>query len=180
MLNRCRARADDLGLEVVLHHSPIETMELGRRFRSIYLAGPTFNLLIDDATALRALERIGDHLEPDGAALIPLFVPEAPAAHQLGRPKEIQTSDGTIRRCTVVDVERNESARCQSSTLRYEQITDSVAKVLERQWILHWYSQAGFRDLCAEARLAVRVVLDSDGHRASEHDDNVVFIVERG
>ena len=44
----------------------MEAMELPRPFRSIYLAGPTFNLLVDDDTAWRALARIRAHLEPEG------------------------------------------------------------------------------------------------------------------
>ena len=38
------------GLDVVLPHSAIESMDIGRRFRSIYLAGPTFNLMADENT----------------------------------------------------------------------------------------------------------------------------------
>ena len=76
MLARCRANAAARGLVVTLHESTMEAMELPRRYRSIYLAGPSFNLLTDDDMAWRALARIRAHLEPDGSALIPLFVPE--------------------------------------------------------------------------------------------------------
>jgi hypothetical protein len=33
----------------------MQTMDLGRRYQSIYLAGPTFNLVPDDTTAESAL-----------------------------------------------------------------------------------------------------------------------------
>jgi hypothetical protein len=49
----------------------MEDMDLGRRYRSIYLAGATFNLLVDDATAGAALGRIAAHLEPGGVAPVP-------------------------------------------------------------------------------------------------------------
>ena len=75
MLARCRIAAAERGLVVTLHEATIETMELARRYRSIYLAGATFSLLVDDDTAWRALARIRAHLEPDGSALIPLFIP---------------------------------------------------------------------------------------------------------
>ena len=88
MLARCRAAAETRGVEVVLHHQPIETMDLEKRYRSIFLAGPTFNLLADDDTAGRALQRIHAHLEPGGSALIPLFVPTPTPAVQLGRFRE--------------------------------------------------------------------------------------------
>src|SRR4051794_30119765 len=50
MLERCRTRAADRGLDVVLHQQPMETMDLPGRYRSIFLAGATFNLLVDDDT----------------------------------------------------------------------------------------------------------------------------------
>ena len=82
MLEGCRRAAADRGLEVTLHHGLMETMDLGRRYRSIYLAGPTFNLLADDTAAAQALGRIHAHLEPGGSALIPLFVPELTPAQR--------------------------------------------------------------------------------------------------
>ena len=72
----------------MVHHAPIEEMDLGRTYRSIFLAGPTFNLIADDATAARALERIRVHLDPDGAALVPLFIPEPVPERHLGFVRE--------------------------------------------------------------------------------------------
>ncbi|MEO8908508.1 MAG: class I SAM-dependent methyltransferase, partial [Microbacteriaceae bacterium] len=75
MLERCRQAADQRGLDVTLHLATMQDMDLGRRYHSIYLAGATFNLLDDDATAGASLRRIAAHLEPDGVALIPLMLP---------------------------------------------------------------------------------------------------------
>ncbi len=88
MLSRCRNRAAERGLSVTLHEASMEQMELRRRYRSIYLAGPTFNLLPDDDTAWRALARIRAHLDADGSALVPLFVPPPVTADDLGRPRD--------------------------------------------------------------------------------------------
>jgi SAM-dependent methyltransferase len=112
MLDRCRARAAEAGVDVTLHHSTMESMHLGRRYRSIVIAGPTFNLLVDDTTASAALERIAAHLDPEGAALIPLFVP--PVVDQLGRSSETRTPTGDVLRCTPIAVDRNEATRVQS------------------------------------------------------------------
>ena len=71
MLDRCRQAAERRGLHVNLHLAGMEDMDLGRRYRSIYLAGATFNLLIDDATAGGALRRIAAHLHPGGVASSP-------------------------------------------------------------------------------------------------------------
>ncbi len=64
MLGRCRTAAAARGLEVVLHEQAMQSMDLDRRYRSIYVAGPTFNLLPDDDVALQALRRVSAHLAP--------------------------------------------------------------------------------------------------------------------
>jgi hypothetical protein len=67
----------------------METMQLPRMYRSIYLAGPTFNLLPDDNHARRALERAHSHLVAGGAFLVPLFIPAEMPDGGLGRPKVV-------------------------------------------------------------------------------------------
>ncbi len=179
MLERCRIRALEQGLDVVLHHSRFETMDLGKLFRSIYLAGPTFNLLADDRDAIGALRRINGHLSPNGAALIPLFIPHPVSERYLGQPREHESTDGTVVRCTPVSVIRDEAARRQSAVLRYERTGGGETTTLEREWVLHWHTQPGFRDLAAEAGLRVCAVLDSDGKPATDLAQHFVFILER-
>ncbi len=157
MLARARARADEDGIVVALHHSTIEAMELPRRYGSIFLAGPTFNLIADDDSAWHALDRIREHLEPDGRALIPLFVPSATPGGQLGQPRTHVTDDGRTLRCTVVHEERDEHRQLQTSVLRYEvEEADGTLATEERSWVLHWYAPEDFRTLALEAGLRVR------------------------
>lgn len=179
MLERCRGRAADQGVDVVLHHSLFETMDIGKLFRSIYLAGPTFNLLTDDRDAICALRRINDHLAPNGAALIPLFIPHPISDRYIGQSREHEMTDGTVARCTPVSVIRDEAARRQSAVLRYERIGGGETTTLEREWVLHWHTQSGFRDLATEAGLRVRAVLDSDGKPATDFAEHFVFLLER-
>lgn len=180
MLERCRARAEQEGLDVVLHHAPIETMDLGRRYRSIFLAGPTFNLIIDDETATRALERIGAHLDTNGLALIPLFIPDVVAADHLGRPKTRETDDGSTVSFTTTSVRRDDAQRLQSATLLYERVGGGADATLEREWVLHWHTQVGFRELVARAGLQVRAVIGIDGKAAADDAQQFVFIVGNG
>lgn len=162
MLARCRTRARERSLVVTLHESPMESMELVRRYRSIYLAGPTFNLLVDDDTAWRALARIRAHLEPDGEALIPLFVPRPLPPEAIGTPREHVTDDGRTMRVSVVAEERDEEARLQTTVLRYELEADGEHVVEERPWMLHWHTQEGFRQLVGDAGLLVDDLVASD------------------
>jgi len=170
MLARCRRAAAARGLDVTLHEDAIQTMALERRYRSIYLAGPTFNLLPDDDTASNALVRIGRHLEADGAALIPLFVPEPTPIESLGRARVHASDDGTEMRVTPVAEHRDESARCQTTTLRYERVTPDHSVTEERPWVVHWHTQEGFRRLAAAAGLHVSAVLTPRGAPAEPDD----------
>jgi trans-aconitate methyltransferase len=179
MLARCRAHAEARGLVVTLHEASMESMELRRHYRSIYLAGPTFNLLVDDDTAWRALARIRAHLEPDGSALIPLFVPPPVLPRMIGVPRTHQTDDGATLRFTVTGVERDDLARVQVTHTRYERERSGEVEVLERDWILHWYTQDGFRQLVSDAGLLADEVLDERGGPAGEGATSVAFVVSR-
>ena len=158
MLARCRRAAAQAGLDVVLHHQRMEELDLPRRYRSIYLAGPTFTLLPDDDAALRALRRIRAHLAPDGAALVPLFVPVPTPGHALGQVREARAEDGARLRFSVVSEERDEGSRTQRSLLRYERHTATDSTVVDRTWTLHWHTPTGFRDLATAAGLRTALV----------------------
>jgi hypothetical protein len=179
MLARCRRRAEARSLVVTLHEARIESMELRRHYRSIYLAGPTFNLLIDDDSAWRALARIRAHLEPDGSALIPLFVPPPVLPRTIGKPRTHVTEDGTTLRFTVTGVERDDAARVQVHHTRYERERDGEQEVLEREWALHWYTHEGFRQLASDAGLLVDELLGEDGTRATPDATEYAFVVSR-
>jgi hypothetical protein len=63
MLARCRAAAAERGLTVTVHCQAMQDLHLDRRFRSIFLAGPTFNLLPDDNPRERRSGR-SEHISP--------------------------------------------------------------------------------------------------------------------
>ena len=174
MLERCRRMAAQQGLSVVLHHQTMQEMELGRRFRSIFLAGPTFNLLPDDAAARRALRAIARHLDRDGTALIPLFIPSSSPPSQVGVPRTARGAEGVEWRFTVVSESRHDADRVQASVLRYERLSPDPA-VVERSWVLHWYGISEFRQLVRAVGLITKAVLNSDGAPASETDDAFAF-----
>ena len=180
MVTRCRTAAAARGLEVVVHQQPMQAMDLGRRYRSIYLAGPTFNLLPDDEVAQLALHRIAAHLTPDGAALVPLFVPTATPPSHLGRAKSHTDADGTTYRVTALSEDRDEGSRLHITTLRYEMEADGHTTVDDRPWLVHWYTQAGFADLAEAAGLTVAAVLAPDGSAAGPEDLTFAFWLTRG
>jgi SAM-dependent methyltransferase len=174
MLERCRRLAAQRGLSVVLHHETIQGMELGRRFQSIFLAGPTFNLLPDDATALSALRAIARHLAPDGTALIPLFTPAPTPSSRLGLPRTARGPDGSEWRFSMVSESRHDADRVQVSLLRYKRLSGDL-EVVERSWVLHWYTQPQFRQLVTAAGLMTTAILNDEGAPANDNDDSFAF-----
>ncbi len=162
MVERCSQNAARLGLDVTIHHQRVEELDLERRYRSIYFAGPTFNLLPDDQTARRALERIRTHLREDGVALVPLWIPDPTPSTELGVVRETRNEDGALLRYTPVSETYDRQLRTRTTTTRYEKGTSASMVGVERQWILHWHTPDGFVRLCAAAGLAVQQLTDDD------------------
>ncbi len=177
MLDRFRVNAAARNLEVTLHHATFQSMSLGKQFRSIFLAGATFNLLPNDAAATSALSRIAEHLHPEGSALIPLFKPQAPAESDIGKITEQVARDGATVRVTVVDIERDESTRNQVTQLRYERVLGDDHEIAERSWLLHWFEIDQFEAMAAEAGLSTLSVRGGDGEPVTTHDTAYTFIL---
>jgi SAM-dependent methyltransferase len=175
MLARCRRRADEEGIGVTLHHQRMEALDLPRRFQAIFLAGPTFNLLPDDATAEAALRGIRGHLADGGSALVPLHVPSRTPADRIGQVRTATADDGAELRFSLVSEERDEDTRTQRALLRYERRGADGDTVVERPWLLHWYTLAGFQELAAAAGLVTVSVSGADGGAAREDATAMTF-----
>ncbi|MGW4820516.1 class I SAM-dependent methyltransferase [Streptomyces sp. NPDC004227] len=175
MLERLRRRADEQGLPATVFHQRMEALNLPRRYRAIFLAGPTFTLLPDDTTALAALRGIRAHLADDGLALVPLFTPVPTPAEQIGRVRTAAAPDGAELRVSVVAEQRDETARTQTTLLRYERHHGSDSSVVERPWVLHWYSRDEFEELVTTADLTVTTVTDPHGKPAHANATDLHF-----
>jgi hypothetical protein len=154
MLEQCRVAAQERAIDVVLHHQRMEYMDIGRQYRSIYIAVPTFNLLPDDVMARYALQRIEAHLAFGGRA----FVPEP--VRDLGEARIHVESDGTLLRFMALDEQRDDESRIQGTWTRYERVRGEETEVVEREWVVHWFSAGGFADLAAQAGLVAREIDD--------------------
>ena len=179
MIARARRRAEDLGIEVVLHCAAIEAMDLGRQYQSMFLAGPTFNLIVDDVIVQQALNNIARHLVDGGRVLIPLFVPSPLPTEVIGKWRSRDASDGTLMRFMVVDEAFDAVSRSQNSTLRYEVTRDGTTTSEDREWLIHWHTQAGFRAMIEAAGLRVDSVIDEAGNSATADARSLVFIARK-
>ncbi len=161
MVELCRTEARRQGLRVQLVCQSMQAMDLKRRFRSIYLAGPTFQLVVDLADVATALHRIADHLTPDGRTLIPLFTPQPIDPGTVGVWREHVTAEGeTLAVRTMAQSYRREERRVDS-TLEYRPgPSEKPIELVERTWSLRWYDDAEFATLASNAGLVVKRTID--------------------
>ncbi len=179
MLDRCRTNAAALGLDVTLHHQRMEDLSLPRRYRSIYLAGPTFTLLPDDKTAAQALQAIRNHLTPDGQAMIPLWIPEPTPASDLGVQRKATDDEGATLIYTPLSETYDQSLRTRTTTVRYERRTpDGTVESADRDWIIHWQTQSSAQSLCEQAGLAITHLNNESGNPAAPDADEFTLIVQ--
>jgi SAM-dependent methyltransferase len=179
MVDRLHAAAADREIDVSVQVQRMEALDLPRRYRSVFLAGPTFNLLPDDDTARQALAGIRRHLVADGTAMIPLFEPRATPVEHFGRRRTRIASDGTEMSVTAVSQTRDEPTRCQTTVLRYEVVTPTGTVSEDRPWTVHWYAQAGIRAMAADAGLTVARVLSAAGGAADDGETDIVLLLRR-
>jgi hypothetical protein len=158
MVRRCLARAAAEGLSPTVHHQRMEDLALDRRFRAIYLAGPTFNLLPDDETAARALGAIGRHLVPGGAALVPLWIPPPTPQAEIGRVREAVTAEGHRATFAVISEAYDPTTRTRTSRTRYGLEDQHGRRELDRDWVVHWYTRHGVEQLAAGAGLTIESI----------------------
>jgi SAM-dependent methyltransferase len=154
MVRRGRARLERDGISADIHHQRMEELHLDSTFASIYLAGPTFNLLPDDTTASHALHAIARHLRPDGAALVPLWTPPPTPPADMGIERVAARAAGQAR-YVVVDETYDSAQRTRTTHVRYELITEDESLTADREWVIHWFPDDVLRDMAATAGLRV-------------------------
>ncbi len=153
MLERCRAEAAASGLAPTLHLAEMQSFRLPRRYRSIFLAGASFNLLTTDEDAAAALGCMHAHLEAGGSALVPLEVPDADAVgRQVGQWREVTDASGCRLAVEWRSGELSEDGRDVAQRLRYERIPPvGEPSIVERTWRKRSWRQAPFRELALAA-----------------------------
>jgi SAM-dependent methyltransferase len=154
MIGRLHRRAAARDLEVDVRVADMRTMRLPRTYRTIFLAGPTFNLLPDDAAMAAALASVARALAPGGTAVVPLFVPEPVDPDTFGVPRRQAQPDGWIS-VQVLAADRDEASRTQTVTLRYERLQHDLHETLDRDWVLHWIDLDRVEELAQRAGLRV-------------------------
>ena len=115
-------------------------------------ATPPAAAATDPDTLVALLDR---RATDDGTALVPLFVPAPTPADQVGAFRSVVTDEGATIRVGVVDEDWDAATRTRRTTLRYERSTGAGVERVDRVWLLHWHTPAGFSALAVQAGLVV-------------------------
>ena len=71
MLDICRSKAAELGLQPTLYQQQMEELDLPRKYRTILAPSSALQLITDPLTACATLRRCFDHVLPGGAFVTP-------------------------------------------------------------------------------------------------------------
>lgn len=178
MLEICRRKADEAGVQICLHLAAMEEFALERRFRTIFVPFGSFMLLDDLGRARAALRCFRAHLEAGGRALIPLHLPwrhdigVEPATPGEWRLRRVATrpEDDAVVRCyenPSFDFER----QLQEVRLRFEVMrAGEVIAAEESVQLLRWYTQEEFTALLRETGFRAISVFESYSWESADAD----------
>lgn len=76
MLDSCRQRLKERGLEAALFQSNLQELSLPRKYEAIIIPGGSFLLIETRQQSLQALKRLYDHLQPGGRLILDIFLPD--------------------------------------------------------------------------------------------------------
>lgn len=183
MLDRCRQKAEKLGLEPRLYRQTMETLDLPRRYQTILVPSSSFQLVTDPADAREAMRRFFNHLLPGGVLVMSLMPyhtgdnhePEVISewSHETVRPED----GATIRRWSRSRIDRvNDLEHTED---RYEIMMNGEIVASEshsRSPATRIYNQAQASQLCTDAGFT-DVRLTSDFTQEPAKPDDAVFCI---
>ena len=170
MLEICRTKARARGLTVRVHEQAAETLDLRRRFQTIYVPVGSFMLILDPDTARAALRRFLGHLLLGGRIIVPLGLPwqadvaTTPAPHGEWRLRRtgVRPEDGAAVECWELATYEF-GTQLKHAQLRYEvRVQGRLVQTEHHVLPLRWYTQEQFADLLNAAGFV-------DVHAVREH-----------
>ncbi len=73
MLAICREKARPMGISPSIYEQAMQSLDLPRRYRTIFVPSSSFQLLTDEADARAAMRRFFEHLLPGGVLVMPFM-----------------------------------------------------------------------------------------------------------
>ncbi|MFZ1728718.1 MAG: class I SAM-dependent methyltransferase [Bacteroidota bacterium] len=180
MLERCREKFEAEGVSAGLFHQSMEDFETGRRYRTVFVSGGSFQLIPTLEGVRRALETAYGHLMPNGRFILDLVVGPAPFggtdpnSWQIGRIASRGSERIVYSSRTVSD-----SFAQQSQLLtRYEHFREGeLIEIITGELVLREYSRVEAELLLGEAGFAVERA--EQRRIMSTHSVSVLFICRK-
>ncbi len=182
MLALCRERAAMRGLQPVLHQHMLQTLDVPRRYRTMFVSCGTLHLVIERAEVVDALRRLHDHLLPGGAVVLTAFAPwvyiraDAPFGTDWHPRASRALPDGTnlVKEGILLGV--NKTEQTAEYAVRYRRLRgETVVEEQICQTPLRWYFKHELSMMLEQAGLQVTGVTGyyTDEPVTDEHDVTV-------
>ena len=188
MLEICRSKAAALDLTISVHRQPMQSLQLDRRYRLIFIPYFSFQLLTDDADITAALNSFQRHLEPGGRLVVPLFFPHERDVGQTPAPegewrlrRQTRQGDGTRVECWE-NAAYDFDAQIKRATLRFNLVAadGTIAASEQRSLGIRWHTQQQFRELLEGSGFtAVGVLSDHSFDPAGPDHPSFAFVARR-
>lgn len=201
MLELCRQKAAQHGIEVTLHQQDMRSFELPRRYRCIYVPFFSMQVFTELDEARRTLERFHHHLEPAGRVIVPLFLPwksdagrePSPADEWCLRREGVDPDDGALVRVWE-RAQYDFDAQVKRAVFRFEVVRDpeasaaaantgeesAVAASEEYDVAIGWFTQEQFASMMADAGFGeIRILHEHTWEPAEADDPSFTFIGRR-
>lgn len=182
MLDLCREKAALQGLTTQLYQQAMEELDLPRRYQTILVPSSSFQLLIEPALALQAMERFYAHLLPGGVLVMPfmaIWSAGDPVETEWELSREATFPDGSVARRwsrAWYDLDR----LLEHSEDRYELLRDGVVvkeELHRRSPATQGYTTAQATKLYANAGFGRLEFYQDFTWEAAQPDDRVICIV---
>ena len=187
MLEICRSKAAALDLPISVHRQPMQSLQLDRRYRLIFIPYFSFQLLTDDADITAALNSFQRHLEPGGRLVVPLFLPYEEDVGQTPAPegewrlrRQTEERDGARVECWE-NATYDFDAQIKRATLRFDLVADdgTIRGSEKRTLGVRWHTQEQFQELLENSGFAEVGAMSGHSFDPAGHDDASFTLVAR-
>ncbi len=183
MLAMCRAAAEDLALDPVLHEADMAIFDSGKRYASLLLPAFTLQLAPNPAAALRHFRKL---LAPGGMIYLSVFIPFAELHKDLpeGEWYEDHRIPWTEGRSAVLDTRHrlNRKERVLQREHRYRLLKQdgSIESEHVSQQTLRWFTARQLQGLLAKAKFEpLHALADFDPEAPVDEESQIITVVAR-
>lgn len=186
MIAKCQENAHAAGLKPNLYVQAMQSLNLPRRYRTIIVPSSSFLLLTERHTALKALARFRNHLEPGGTLAMSLRVFAPDPDENTWEWELVSEAERPVDGASVQQWFRCQfdlPVRLQSTEYRYDVLKDGQlvqSETYRNSPDLTWYLVSEAEELVSSAGFAnVRADRDFTSETATDTDHSYIIVAQR-